>query len=65
MEDVFFELNFQHRGDRENPAYSGWEQVFRTWAASSAIQDAWKVAGKGYNPLFQEYFDSLGARRDG
>jgi hypothetical protein len=64
MEDVFFELNFQHRGDRENPVFSGWEQVFHTWANSSAIQDAWKVAGSGFNPLFQEYFEGLWTRRD-
>jgi hypothetical protein len=64
MEDVYFELNFQHRGDRENPVYAGWDQVFRTWANSQAIRDAWKVAGGGFNPLFQEYFEGLWTHRD-
>jgi hypothetical protein len=64
MELVYVELNFQHRGDRENPAYAGWDRVFRTWANSQAIRDAWKVAGSGFNPLFQEYFESLWTHRD-
>jgi hypothetical protein len=59
MEDVYFELNFEHKGDRDNPVYTGWDQVFRTWANSQAIRDAWKVAGSGFNPLFQEYFAGL------
>jgi hypothetical protein len=59
MEDVYFELNFQHRADRENPAHDGWHRVFRTWAQSQAIRDAWKIAGSGFNPLFQEYFVAL------
>ena len=64
MEDVYFELNFQHRGDRENPVYAGWDLVFRTWANSPAVRDAWKVARDGFNPLFQEYFESLWTRPD-
>jgi hypothetical protein len=64
MEDVYFELNFQHRGDRENPVYAGWDRVFRTWANSQAIGDAWKVAGSGFNPVFQEYFEGLWKRLD-
>ena len=28
MEDVYFELNLQHRGDRENPVYAGWLEIF-------------------------------------
>ena len=62
MEDVYFELNFEHKGDRENPVYAGWDQVFRTWANSPAIRDAWTVAGSGFNPLFQEYFAGLWKR---
>jgi hypothetical protein len=64
MEDVYFELNFEHKGDRDNPVYAGWDQVFRTWANGQAIRDAWKVAGSGFNPLFQEYFAGLWTRRD-
>jgi hypothetical protein len=64
MEDVYFELNFQHKSDRDNPVYTGWHQVFRTWANSQAIRDAWTVAGSGFNPLFQEYFVGLWTRRD-
>ena len=64
MEDVYFELNFQHRGDRENPVYAGWDRVFRTWANSQAIGDAWKVAGSGFNPVFQGYFEGLWKRLD-
>jgi hypothetical protein len=64
MEDVYFELNFQHKSDRDNPVYTGWHQVFRTWANSQAIRDAWTVAGSGFNPLFQEYFVGLWSRRD-
>jgi hypothetical protein len=59
MEDVYFELNFQHKGDRENPVYAGWTRVFRNWARSKALGDAWKVAGDGFSPLFQEYFEEL------
>ncbi len=64
MEDVYFEFNFQHRGDRENPVYAGWHRVFRTWANSQAVRDAWKVASSGFNPLFQEYFEGLWKRLD-
>ena len=64
MEDVYCELNFQHRRDRENPVYAGWDRVFRTWANSQAIGDAWKVAGNGFSPLFREYFEGLWTRRD-
>jgi hypothetical protein len=56
MEDVHFELNFEHKGDRGNPVYTGWDQILRTWANSQAIRDAWTVAGNGFNPLFQGYF---------
>ncbi|MEO8593603.1 MAG: hypothetical protein ABI759_09790 [Candidatus Solibacter sp.] len=59
MEDVYFELNFPHKRDRENPVYAGWTRVFRTWANSKAIGAAWEVAGDGYNPLFREYFEEL------
>jgi hypothetical protein len=62
MEDVYLELNFAHKGDRDNPVYSGWDQVFRTWANSQAVCDAWTVAGGGFNPLFQEYFADLRQR---
>lgn len=53
MEDAYFELNFQHRADRENPVHAGWHQIFRQWANSKAIRDAWKIAGSGSSPLFQ------------
>ena len=43
MEDVYFELNLQHRGDRENPVYQGWDRIFRRWAKSQAIGDAWQA----------------------
>jgi hypothetical protein len=59
MEDVYFELNLEHRGDRENPVYAGWLDVFEVWGNSPAVLDAWKVAGPGFNPIFQEYFASL------
>ena len=59
MENVYFELNLQHRGDRENPVYAGWIEVFRVWANSRAVRDAWKVAGSGFNPIFQEFFAGL------
>ncbi len=64
MEDVYFELNFEHRADRENPVYAGWDRVFRAWANSQAVRDAWKVAANGFNPLFREYFESLKRRDD-
>ena len=64
MEDVYFELNFQHKGDRENPVYAGWDQTFRLWASSRAIRHAWTVAGSGFTPLFQEYFEALWRRPD-
>lgn len=62
MEDVFLELHFEHRPDRDSPVYAGWDQVFRAWANSSAILDAWKVSGEGFNPLFREYFEGLRKR---
>jgi hypothetical protein len=64
MEAVYVELNFQHRGDRENPAYAGWNQVFFMWANSQAVREAWHVAGSGFSPLFQEYFEGLSTRWD-
>jgi hypothetical protein len=64
MEDVYFELNLQHKGDRENPVYAGWERIFRAWANSQAIRDTWKVAGSGFSPLFQEFFEGLWTHRD-
>jgi hypothetical protein len=62
MEDVYFELNLQHKADRCNPHYGGWLATFRCWAESQAIRDAWVIAKNGYNPLFQEFFEDL---RDG
>ena len=64
MEDVYFELNLQHRGDRENPVFAGWERIFRAWANSQAIRDAWEVSRGGFNPLFQEFFEGLWTHRD-
>ena len=59
MEDVYFELNLQHRSVRENPIFAGWLDVFEIWANSPAMLAAWKVAGSGFNPIFQEYFEGL------
>jgi hypothetical protein len=61
MEDVYFELNFQHRADRENPVYAGWLGIFNRWARSRAVGDAWAVSREGFNVLFQEFFDELRA----
>jgi hypothetical protein len=61
MEDVYFELNFQHRPDRENPVYAGWLGIFNRWARSRAVGDAWAVSREGFNVLFQEFFEELRA----
>ena len=45
MEDVYFELNLEHRGDRENPVYAGWLDVFEIWANSPAVLR--RVEGRG------------------
>ena len=37
MEDVYFDLNLEHRSDRENPVYAGWLDVFEVWANSPAV----------------------------
>jgi hypothetical protein len=59
MEDVYFELNFEHRASLDNPIYAGWIDVFEIWANSPAMLAAWKVAGPGFNPIFQEFFEDL------
>ena len=64
MEDVYFELNLEHRSDRENPVFAGWLDVFEIWANSPAVLDAWKVAGAGFNPIFQEFFQGLTKAED-
>jgi hypothetical protein len=34
------------------------------WANSQAVREAWHVAGGGFSPLFQEYFEGLWTRGD-
>jgi hypothetical protein len=64
MEDVYFELNLEHRAAFENPIFAGWIDVFEIWANSPAMLAAWKVAGPGFNPIFREFFDGLTRSND-
>jgi hypothetical protein len=62
MENVWGDLHFSSRADRENPKNGGWMQVFRHWARQPQFESTWKRAGYTFNPLFQQFFNSMASR---
>jgi hypothetical protein len=64
MEDVYFELNFQHRGDRENPVYAGqWRQRVPKSLHSRLVTRA-EQEGVGLNTLVTAMIaEGLGKRK--
>jgi hypothetical protein len=59
MEDVWSDLHFSEKSDRENPKNQGWITVFRHWSRQPLFEQTWKRARYTYNPLFQQFFDSM------
>jgi hypothetical protein len=59
MEDIYFELELSDKGNRFNPKYAGWIEVFNAWARSEDVWRAWRFSKKTYNKLFQEFLDEF------
>jgi hypothetical protein len=60
MENVFFELKFEHRAHRANPRSRGWMTIFRQWARNPMLYEGvWPRVKHSYNPVFQEFIERL------
>ena len=57
MEDVYFELNLQHRSVRENPIFAGWLDVFEICEQSACSPP--ESGGQRIQSDFPEYFEGL------
>ncbi len=60
MENVWADLQLQQVDNRENPKNKGWLTIFRFWARQPLFKKTWEQADYTFNPLFQQFFNSLG-----
>jgi hypothetical protein len=59
MENVYYDLGLNHERERMNPNNGGWIRVFQYWASQPEFKAAWAQAQATYNPLFQDFYNSL------
>ena len=59
MENVWSDLRFFEKTNRDNPQNHGWIMVFRHWSRQPVFQKTWKRARYTFNPLFQQFFDGM------
>ena len=59
MENVWFDLHFDRALERDGPRHSGWISIFARWTQQPAIQWTWKYSRGTFNPLFQQFFETL------
>jgi hypothetical protein len=57
LENVWINLDLEDYG--ENRLNSGWVSVFRSWAQSPTVKQAWEVVKSEYNPAFAKYITGL------
>ena len=58
MEDVWSDLHFYNKADRENPKNAGWVSIFEFWARQELFQKTWARVSYTFNPLFQQFFNA-------
>jgi hypothetical protein len=61
MENVWTDLHLYQKADYENPQNVGWMSVFRYWVSQPAFEDAWRQVSYTFNPLFQQFYETLKA----
>jgi hypothetical protein len=59
MENVWGDLHFSEKSNRENPNHRGWMRLFEFWAQQRVFHATWKESRRTFNPLFQEFFDTM------
>ena len=59
MENVYFDLKLNQERERSNPNVGGWMSVFNHWKSQPEFIATWQQAQKNYNPLFQDFYNSL------
>jgi hypothetical protein len=59
MENVWFDMHLDRKAERDSPRHGGWMSIFARWASQPAVQWTWKWSHKTFNPLFQQFLDTL------
>ena len=59
MENVWSDLHMSERSNRESPANGGWITVFLHWTHQPVFKDTWEKARYTFNPLFQQFYETL------
>ena len=59
MENVWSDFGLESEASRNNPKNAGWMQEFRKWAKSDTVVKTWQASKENYNPLFQQFFETL------
>jgi hypothetical protein len=64
MENVWADLHLFNKADRDNPKNGGWIRVFQHWARQPQFKKTWDRAGYTFNPLFQQFFNTMAGSPD-